>query len=30
MILKRIPTLKNVDGKIIDDSVLERVKALGD
>jgi dynein light chain 1 len=30
LVLKRIPTLKNVDGKIIDDSILEKVKAMGD
>jgi dynein light chain 1 len=28
--LKRINTLKNVDGTVVDDSLMEKVKALGD
>lgn len=26
LVLKKMPTLKNVDGRIIDDSILEKVK----
>ncbi|EAR97252.1 dynein light chain 1, axonemal protein (macronuclear) [Tetrahymena thermophila SB210] len=30
IVLKKLPTLKNVDGYIIDDSVLEKVKQIAD
>ncbi|CAD8139882.1 unnamed protein product [Paramecium octaurelia] len=30
LVLKRITTLKNVDGTVVDDSLMEKVKALGD
>lgn len=29
-VLKKIPTLKNVDGRIIDDQILDKVKAMPD
>jgi hypothetical protein len=30
MVLKRMQTLKNVDGYIVDESILEKVKQLAD
>ena len=30
LVLKRVPTLKNVDGTIIDDAILEKVKNMAD
>jgi len=30
LILKKLPTLKNVDGMIVDDSILEKVKQIAD
>jgi dynein light chain 1 len=30
LVLKRIPTLKNVEGVIIDESILEKLKNMAD
>ena len=30
LVLKRVPTLKNVDGWVIDESILEKLKSMAE
>lgn len=30
LVLKRVPTLKNIDGVVIDESILEKLKTMAE